>query len=476
MGFIGILNHEIWLDEAHQFALARDSKTLGDLYYNNRYEGHPILWNFILWLLCKVFPTVFAMQLLHLCIASVSAVIVLWYAPFKTYQKVLLCFSYFLFYEYSIITRNYAISILLIFLCLVQIHKTQKNYGLILLLLALLANTHFFSLIFSVAIFSYLLSVKSNRIELFRQKQKYFFIFLYLVALLFALSFARVPSDHVLFQYDTDKLLSIKRIGKAFSICWKSLFHWQPFHKYNMWNKNWLIEYNKNLGTIAALIAWIIPYLMFKEQKKILLYFYGISLSICAFVFMSPLTVALRHSGFIFIAFVVFFWLLTAKKEGIQHKKSEFIFGVILLQLCISSFIMFKHDYNYAFSGGKKASAYLQSINQNKENTIICQNTAMPVIATYTGNNCIEINSLSEGSFCHWNNHPFLLNTNEVHYQLVKYLNHQKVKKTLYIAQDSINLKLVNLSDELKFTLVNSFTNSIVKRENYFIYFVEKVK
>ena len=476
LGYIGILHHEIWLDEAHHFVLARDSKTISDLYFNNRYEGHPLLWDFLLWLLCKLFPTVFALQLLHLGIATASAAIVLWYAPFKMYQKVLLCFSYFLFYEYTIISRNYAISIFLIFLCLSQINNTKKNYALLLFLLALLANTHLFSLVFSVAIFIYLLSINNSRIEFLKPKQNSIYLLLYIVAVLFALSFAKVPSDHFLFNYNSDKLLSIKRIGKALSICWKSIFHLQPFNEFNLWNKNWLIEYSKNLGTIAALVAWIIPYFIFKEQKKIVVLFFSISLCICAFVFLSPLIVAVRHSGYIFIAFVVSYWLLTANKEGVQHKNSEIIFEIILVQLCISSFIMFKHDYNYAFSGGKKASAYIQSINQNKENTIICQNTAMPVISAYTGNKCIEINSLSEGSFCHWNNHPFLLNTNEVRYQLVKYLNHQKVKKTLYIAQDSINLKLVNLSDELKYTLINSFTNSIVKQENYFIYFVEKVK
>jgi hypothetical protein len=157
-----------------------------------------------------------------------------------------------------------------------------------------------------------------------------------------------------LLNYNTDNLLSIKRIGKAFSICWKSLFHLQPLHEFNLWNKNWLIEYNKNNGTFAALIAWIIPYLIFKEHKKILVFFYGISLGICAFVFMSPLIVAVRHSGFIFIAFLISYWLLTANNEGVQNKKSEYIFGIILVQLCISSFIMFKHDYKYGFSGGKK--------------------------------------------------------------------------------------------------------------------------
>jgi hypothetical protein len=456
--------------------LARDSKTFSDLYFNNRYEGHPLLWNFLLWLLCKLFPTVFAMQVLHLLLATASAVLVLWYSPFKMYQKVLLCLSYFLFYEYSIISRNYAISILLIFLCLVQINKPKKNYILVLLLLALLANTHLFSLIFSAAIFCYLLSTNKYKNDCIVQKQHYFYILLYIVAVLFALSFAIVPSDHFLFNYNSDKLLSIKRIGKALSICWKSLFHLQPFNEFNLWNKNWLIEYNKNLGTIAAVLAWIIPYFLFKEQKKILIFFFGISLSICAFAFISPLMVAVRHSGFIFIALVSSYWILTSKKEGTQHKKSEFIFGVILLQLCISSLIMYKHDYNYDFSGGKKASAYIHSINKNNENTIICQNTAMPVISAYLGDNLIEINTLRESSFCHWNNNPFLLNSNEVHCQLIKYLNHQKVKTTIYIAQDSVNLKLINSLDELKYTLINSFKNTIVKQESYYVYLIERSK
>jgi hypothetical protein len=114
LGYIGILHHEIWLDEAHHFVLARDSNTLNELYYNNRYEGHPLIWNFLLWCICNFFPSVFAMQLFHLCIGVCNAAIILWYSPFKLYQKILLCFSYFLFYEYSIISRNYGISLLFI--------------------------------------------------------------------------------------------------------------------------------------------------------------------------------------------------------------------------------------------------------------------------------------------------------------------------------------------------------------------------
>jgi hypothetical protein len=184
--------------------------------------------------------------------------------------------------------------------------------------------------------------------------------------------------------------------------------------------------------------------------------------------------VAVRHSGFIFIAFVISYWLLTANKEGVQHKKSEIIFEIILVQLCISSFIMFKHDNIYAFSGGKKTSAYIQSIDPNNETKIVCQNTAMPVISSYTGNKLVEINTLKESSFCHWNNHPFQLNYITINKQLIKYIEHNNLDTLIYIALDKLNLSQLNNNNSLKYRLLNSETNSIVKPENYYVYVAKK--
>jgi len=475
LGYVGISHHEIWLDEAHHFVLARDSKTLSDLYFNNRYEGHPMLWDFLLWCMCKLFPTVFAMQLLHLLIAIFNAAIILWYSPFKLYQKIVVCFSYFMFYEYTIISRNYALSLFLVLVSVVMITRVKKNYPLILILLALLANTHLFSLVISIFLFIYLLSTDENFKALFSQKRNYIFIFLYLVLLLFAASFAKVPPDHFLFNYNNDKLLSIKRIGKALSICWKGLFHLQPINEFNLWNKNWLIEFNKNIGIVASALAWLIPFLLFKENKKILLLFFCISLCICLFAYMSPLNVAVRHSGFIFLAFVISYWILTQQKNKTQNKKSEFIFSVIIAQLCISSLVMYIHDYNYSFSEGKNASAFVQAINKENNIPVICHNTATPVISAYLQNKVIEINSLNKSSFCHWNNNPFVLTENEIVQNLIRFIDSTNVKTMIYISLNKIEINRINLTKKLRITLKNSFSKSIVKPENYYVYLVEKI-
>lgn len=42
---LGLHAHELFLDEAHHFLLARDSATLAEMYNNARYDGHPRLWH-----------------------------------------------------------------------------------------------------------------------------------------------------------------------------------------------------------------------------------------------------------------------------------------------------------------------------------------------------------------------------------------------------------------------------------------------
>ena len=44
-----MMQHAMWRYEMQAWLLARDSQTLGDLFFNLRYEGHPALWHLLLW-------------------------------------------------------------------------------------------------------------------------------------------------------------------------------------------------------------------------------------------------------------------------------------------------------------------------------------------------------------------------------------------------------------------------------------------
>ncbi|MGZ3900191.1 MAG: hypothetical protein ACXVNQ_07440, partial [Bacteroidia bacterium] len=82
-GLIGILNHEVWLDEAHHFLIAKDSVSLSDLIYNTRYEGHPILWSLLVYIITRFTDDILYMQLMNCLIMTMVCFLFLKHSRFN---------------------------------------------------------------------------------------------------------------------------------------------------------------------------------------------------------------------------------------------------------------------------------------------------------------------------------------------------------------------------------------------------------
>src|SRR5579872_1688133 len=88
---VGLHFHELFLDEAHHFLISRDSASLGELYYNLRFDGHPRLWGILLFLVTHYLtasPT--GMQALQWLSAMSGAFVLLRYGPFLRWTKLLI--------------------------------------------------------------------------------------------------------------------------------------------------------------------------------------------------------------------------------------------------------------------------------------------------------------------------------------------------------------------------------------------------
>lgn len=107
-----LAHHEPWRDELQAWLLARDSASLLDLWRNSRYEGHPLLWHLLLFPLTRWVGHPAAMQVLHGVIAVAAAAAVVRLAPFPLPVRAAIVFSYFPLFEYGAISRNYALTIL----------------------------------------------------------------------------------------------------------------------------------------------------------------------------------------------------------------------------------------------------------------------------------------------------------------------------------------------------------------------------
>jgi hypothetical protein len=105
----------MWRDEIQAWLLARNSTSVPNLFANVKYSGHPALWYLLLMPLTRISHSPTAMQALHLLIATSTMYVFTRYSPFSVVQKILFSFGYFPFYEYSSISRNYGLGVLLIF-------------------------------------------------------------------------------------------------------------------------------------------------------------------------------------------------------------------------------------------------------------------------------------------------------------------------------------------------------------------------
>jgi hypothetical protein len=109
VSLVGMFHHEIFLEEAQQLTIGRDSNSIIAVFNNMLYEGHVTLWNTFLFFIthCISARPVY-MQGFHLLVINSVVFIFLRYAPFNLPVKTLIVFGCYFLFVYSIVSRNYA--------------------------------------------------------------------------------------------------------------------------------------------------------------------------------------------------------------------------------------------------------------------------------------------------------------------------------------------------------------------------------
>jgi hypothetical protein len=140
------LRHEYWRDEIRAWSLAGAAQSPLDLFRLIRYEGHPILWYLVLYA-GRSLDFRLALPTVSIAIATGAMAIFMFRSPFPLWMKTLFLFSALPAYEYSVMARNYGISMLLLFLfATLYPRRTERSLALAFVL-ALLANTNIHSTI-----------------------------------------------------------------------------------------------------------------------------------------------------------------------------------------------------------------------------------------------------------------------------------------------------------------------------------------
>jgi hypothetical protein len=148
------VRHVPWRDEARAFLLALMGEDVAGMLRAAQGEGHPFLWYLILRAGYALTGAREVLPAAGLMIGATAVGLLLLKAPFRLPFLALLVFSKHLGFEYTVISRNYGLTALLLFVIAASWARVRDSLWLGVLLL-LLANTNVPSVILAGALFFY---------------------------------------------------------------------------------------------------------------------------------------------------------------------------------------------------------------------------------------------------------------------------------------------------------------------------------
>ncbi|GAI09525.1 unnamed protein product, partial [marine sediment metagenome] len=155
LSIILIYHHEFWRDEIISWHFGSESSSFTEFLKVVRLDGtNTYSWYAILYFISHfITDNIESMKVVHLAISTVSIFLILKYAPFNKIIRAMIVFGYFLFYEYSIISRNYALGILFIVIFCILYKNKYRNILTLGIVLFLMGQGSILSFLISIAFF-----------------------------------------------------------------------------------------------------------------------------------------------------------------------------------------------------------------------------------------------------------------------------------------------------------------------------------
>jgi|GEM_PF-2590846 len=475
--------HEMWRDELQAWTIVTHSQDIASIFHNIRYEGHPILWFLLLWPASLFTHNPIAIQLINLCLASLTAYLVVYRSPFSLIEKICILGSYFIFYEYAMISRNYMIGVT-IMVAIAALWKDYKaNLPAICILLILLFQTNAFMLAIASAIYGILILQLYEEKQLFKIRTLAYLVLVLSGPLLFVIVTQSPPDNSYSASWNVVPNWNLMKI--IMGNVYKGLIPIPSFHR-GFWGTN--ISQNQQLNSyLGALLCLLVMYAYRKQTYSLI--FLAISFGII-YVFMYTKFVGhLRHHGHFTLALLFAGWISRYK---LRNKFAEAVFLVIFIVQLVPGGFAYLTDLRYPFSNAKYVAKYIKA-NYGEDIQIAgAYNDLSSNVAGYLEK---DIHFLNDGRFSsyvvwrtkYWNYKLFRLNEDTLMHKYVQKINVGKPNLLVMnyrngedYAKNAIKegeSKVVRIKDEnYKVSCIKTFQGAIVMDEDYLLYTMCKVK
>jgi len=389
MGF-----HERWADEAQAWLLARDASFFDLIFKYASLEGSTMLWHIIL-KVCISLGLNYSWYGMIPIIATVIGLVIL---EFKLkvpwYIKLLLPFTYYIFYQYTTIARSYCLIFpTLCYLAMIYPKKMERpiSYGIGLVILAgiSLHGCLLSGMLFLMYFFEYA-EKRLNEDKKIRSlfKEKKIWITLLIIAIIYCFIIITVYPKAGVPKFGTN--YNVNKIEKTFQIIGESFISTN--------------EGNSVLNVFSTIVALGITVILLgrAERDKKIVFILIPLLAFLVFIYGNQ-----WHIG-TFTEAVFFVWYILSIDQK-EHKKNILniilligIITILVIQITwsINSYIYDKNNY---YAHGESVANYLkQSVEEGK--TIYGIDYSVTAILPYFDENIFANYLQKEKSFFEWIN------------------------------------------------------------------------
>lgn len=338
-------HHEHTADEAQAWLLARDASFWEILTQYVRYECTPALWHIILkiFMFFKLPYNLF--YIIPIIFSSIGVGLFLFKSKFPLWIKVLFPFSYYIFYQYTVIARSYCLILpLLAGIAIIYPKKIEKSFlfTLLLILFANISSQCFIAAasIFLLYLFDFFKKFKLKEISPRLLKQNLFSVAIVGTFLFITFLIIRPPSD-----YTFSKPFHIDTISIETGL--------------NMLGNVLVLNTNNAILDILGVIFLVIFVLSFyKKSFKI----FEFLIIFCPVVFfLSFFYWAGQHLGIVFFLILFAFWIHSKNKLDFKQNKLFYTLFLIILIVQINWTIKsVKYDLKNDYSGANKVAQFIK--------------------------------------------------------------------------------------------------------------------
>lgn len=484
--------HEPWRDELQCWAIAKESTSFFDLLFKARYEGHPSAWYAILFSITRFSDSFLLVRVCHLLLAMTVAFLILFKSPFSKIQKCLLVFGYFFIYEYSALSRNYSLGLLLFFLICILIKNRKKYWLTICGLLFLAMQVNVFSTLLACALFAVLFfeqllffknktqkdTVLQTKVIASNKGNVIYFSRQFIIGIFIFTAGLLLSALDMLPPVDSTFMPEWKWATPQWQQALSSFLHaMAPLPKINIhfWNTHILqgfVPWDWLLTVESVLAILLLTGCVISLRKHSLALAFFVMAWVTISVFISVKYVGfLRHHGHFFIAYIMAFWI---KKDGISFQKlklpnnifSETIFlNTLFLIHIIAAVTAVYFDTKHPFTQSHQSAHYIEK--NYPVDTFIAGHFdyATSPVSFHLKRPLFYPNQNKKGTFIYWSGDRFEQEVTDIRKATGTICGENRafLLLTSYpLSQDPASVTTI--------VLVKNFAPAVVKEEEYWLY------